>query len=190
MSQFPSDLVEQIIYAKGLFKEKIGKAQAERKNVIDQLSKEIEEITASHDDAIRNVKKAQSNLNSEKQYDSLLQKKKDLLQQKEEFKQNIQELQEQIQKIQSESDKINYAASFSLIKSIAPVRFTSITPNRLAGVISFGTPQSTEGFDFNRANPDEIPEKFWKKLLRCSDARYNVEHNSPNDWCNDNGLAW
>lgn len=190
MTQFPYDLVDQIVSTKSAFQEKIEEAQAKRKGEIDQLSKEIGEISAHHDDAIRSAQEAHNTLKSDKKSDSLQKKKKELQRQKEEYIKKIQCLQQQIQKIQSESNSINYSASLALIKSIAPVRFTTITPNRLAGVISFGTPQSTESFDFNRSNPEEIPEKFWKKLLKCSNARYVVEQNTAGDWCNNDQLAW
>ena len=187
MSQF---YVDEIISAKCKYNEKIREAQEKRVKEIDQLSKEIEEMAIHHEDAIKNAKEAQISLNSDQKSESLLQKKQKLQQQKIEYEKKIQLLQEKIKNIESQSNKNDYSASLTLIQSIAPIKFSIVTQNKLSGIISFGTPSSTESFDYDRTNPSEIPEKFWKKLLKCYNARYNVNQCSSIDCnCND-GLSW
>lgn len=187
LSQF---FVDEIISARGKVNDKIKEADEKRKSEIDALKKEIDEMSKQHDDAIKNAKEAQTSLNSDQRSKSLLQKKKELQQQKTEYEKKIQSLQDSIQKIQSQSNKNNYSASLSLMQSIAPIRFSSVTPTKLSGIISYGTPSSTESFEYDRSNSVEIPEKFWKQLLKCYNARYNVNQNSDNGWNLNDGLSW
>ncbi|OHS96607.1 outer surface protein F precursor [Tritrichomonas foetus] len=192
MTQFPYDLINQIKTTKQDIKDNTHVVSEARVQTIKKMEDDIKTLSFNLQQAESQTKDAQNALSSNQEISLLMEKKKELLQEKTEYENKIKALQKQIQSMETNESAEKFSAALSLIQSIAPVKITVMTPVRLSGIIAFGTPESTDSFDFDRRNPQEIPSKFWAKLQKCADARYNpvVNDNSTSFWNDDTGRAW
>ena len=189
------EIFDEILAQRQSINNKIQQTEQKRKNELDSLQSEIAELSQKHDKMVHNTNVMQNLEESQQKMAALIDKKKEVLKQKEAYERKIQTLEKQVKELENKSNRPNISTILDIIRSIAPVTITVNEPNRLAGFISYGTPTSMESFDFNRANSQDIPNQFWKSLIKCAAARYDVDqtrHVSSinDDWSCDNDLAW